>query len=350
MSQEKKTKMVNLALQGGGAHCAFAWGVLDKILEDGRLQIDGLTGTSAGAMNTVVYSYGKMMGGYEGAREALHNFWKDISETGAIFSPVKITPLEAFFMENGGGNPWSFQAFEAFTQMFSPYDFNPMDINPLRHILERHVDFEQITECKCTKMFICATNVRTNRIKVFKNKEITTDSVLASACLPMLFQAVEIDGEAYWDGGYMGNPALYPLFYHTDTDDMMIIHINPIEREEVPKKAHEIHNRINEISFNSSLLREIRAIAFIQKLVEEGWIKEGHKSKITHEKFYMHSIRADNIMRSYSVASKFSPGWKMLCEIRDKGREVMEEWLEENYKHVGNKCTVDLRSTFLDHD
>ena len=271
---KQSRKKINLALQGGGAHGAFSWGVLDKILEDGRLEIDGLTATSAGAMNAAVYSYGKMKGGADRAREALHNFWKDISDTGSIFSPVKITPLEALFMGEATSSI-SFQMFESFTRMFSPYQFNPLNINPLKDVLKRHVDFDEIHACKCTQMFICATNVRTNRIKIFKNDEISADAVLASACLPMLFQAVEIEGEAYWDGGYMGNPALYPLFYHTDTDDMMIIHINPIKREEVPKTAPQIYNRINEISFNSSLLRELRAISFIQKLVEEGWIKEG---------------------------------------------------------------------------
>lgn len=348
MAKSSSKKKVNLALQGGGAHGAFAWGVLDKMLEDGRLEIDGLTATSAGAMNAAVYSYGKMTGGYDGAREALDNFWRDISDTGAIFSPIKITPLDMLFMGYATDSPLSFQMFEAFTHMFSPYQFNPMNINPLKDVLERHVDFDKLTFCACTKMFIGATNVRTNRIKIFDNKEITADAVLASACLPMLFQAVEIDGEAYWDGGYMGNPALYPLFYHTDTDDMMIIHINPIVREELPKEPHQIYNRINEISFNSSLLREIRAIAFIQKLVGEGWIKEGYEHKLTHEEFYMHSVRADDIMKDYSVASKFNPNWDMLCELRDKGRETMEAWLKQHYNDVGKRSTVDIRKEFLD--
>ena len=231
-------KPVNIALQGGGAHGAFAWGVLDAICEDGRIEIDGLSATSAGAMNAAVYAYGKMKGGLDGAREALHNFWHDISEAGNTFSPVRPTFLEDFFSGwQGVDQSMSYVMFENFTKTFSPYEFNPLNFNPLRDVLGRHVDFDELQHCDSTKMFICATNVRTNKIKVFQNEEVSCDAVLASACLPMLFQAVEIDGEAYWDGGYMGNPALYPLIYHTKTQDMVIVHINPIYREEVPKTA-----------------------------------------------------------------------------------------------------------------
>ncbi len=347
--RRRAPKTINLALQGGGAHGAFAWGVLDKLCEDGRLSIDGLTATSAGAMNTAVYSYGKMKGGLDGAREALHNFWRDISDAGQRYSPIKPVFWEQWF----GGDKWqdldqsfSYLWFESFTKMFSPYEFNPLNINPLREVLLRHVDFAEITHCKCTNMFVSATNVRTNKIKVFRNDEITCDAILASACLPMLFQAVEIDDEAYWDGGYMGNPALYPLVYYTNTSDIVILHINPIEREEVPKSSRAIFNRINEISFNSSLLREMRAIDFVKRLVEEGWIKDEFRDYFQFTHLNIHSIRPDEVIRDFSVASKFSPDWGFLCHLRDAGREITAQWLEESHDAIGQRSTVDLRREF----
>ncbi len=343
------TKKINLALQGGGAHGAFAWGVLDKILEDGRLEIDGLSATSAGAMNAAVYAYGKMTGGAEGARKALEAYWKDVANTGQVYSPVRMNPMEMLMLGWGDVNEsMGYQAFESFTRMFSPYQFNPLNINPVKDVLERHVDFDKLAACDCVKLFICATNVKTNRIKVFQNKDVSADAVMASACLPMLFQAVEIDGEHYWDGGYMGNPALYPLFYHTDTDDMVVIHINPIERDAIPTEPHDILNRVNEISFNSSLLREFRAIAFIQKILDEGWIKDEFRDHITHEKFHMHSIRADEVMKEFSVASKFTPNWEFLTHLRDAGRDAAATWLATHYDDIGKCSTVNLRQDYLE--
>ena len=342
-----QSRRVNLALQGGGAHGAFAWGVLDQICEDGRLSIDGLSATSAGAMNTAVYSYGMMKHGPDGARQALHDFWKDVSEAGQRYSPVKPSYWDQYF---GGwenlNQSLAYHWFDTFSKVFSPYQFNPLDFNPLRDVLEQHVDFDEIKRCDCTNMFICATNVRTNKIKVFHNEELSLDAVLASACLPMLFQAVEIDGEAYWDGGYMGNPALYPLIYETETDDIVILHVNPIERDEVPKTSHDIHNRINEISFNSSLLREMRAIHFVKKIVEEGWIKDEFRDHFHFTHLNIHSIRADDAMSEFSVASKFSPDWDFLCQLRDAGREATASWLDENYAAIGKRSTVDLKQEF----
>ncbi len=339
--------MVNLALQGGGAHGAFAWGVLDKLCEDGRLEIDGLSATSAGAMNTAVYSYGKMKRGVDGAREALHDFWKDISDAGQRYNPVKPGFWEQFLggwesVNQSLGYHW----FDTFTRVFSPYQFNPLNFNPLRDVLAKHVDFDEIKRCRNTQMFICATNVRTNKIKVFRNEEVSLDAVLASACLPMLFQAVEIDGEAYWDGGYMGNPALYPLVYHTDTRDIVILHVNPIERDEVPRTSRDIFNRINEISFNSSLLREMRAIHFVKRIVEEGWIKEEFRDHFHFTHLNIHSIRADEVTGKFGIASKFSPEWDFLCHLRDEGRRVTENWLDLNFDAIGQRSTVDLKQEF----
>lgn len=343
----RQIKSVNLALQGGGAHGAFAWGVLDKILEDGRLWIDGLSAASAGAMNAVVFAYALHKHGKEGARKALRDFWFDVATTSKMYSPFKNSAWEAmmFGWENLD-HVTSFYAFDAFTKALSPYQFNPLNINPLKKILERHVDFDELHDDRETKLFISATNVRTNRIKVFKNTDVCVDAVMASACIPILFQAVEIDGESYWDGGYMGNPALYPLIYETATDDIIIVHINPVVREEVPRTPMQIMNRINEISFNSSLLREIRTIDFAKRMVEENWIKDEAKDKFRFTDLYVHSIRSDEATTPLSVSSKYTPEWNFLRHLRDQGRKFTEDWLEQNFDHIGEKSTIDLRAQY----
>jgi len=337
-------KRVNLALQGGGAHGAFGWGVLDKLLEDGRLDIEGLSATSAGSMNAVVYAYGRMTGGPDGAREALERFWRNISEAGALYSPVRALPWETALGGNVGQSPFYF-LFDTLTRTFSPYQFNPFNFNPLRDVLAKSVDIERLAECRCVELFLCATNVRTGQPRIFRNEQITMDVVLASACLPFLFQAVEVGGEHYWDGGYMGNPAMYPLFYHTQCRDIVIIHINPIVRPQLPTTAPEIQNRLNEITFNASLLKELRAIAFASKLVEQGWIKDEYRSKLKH--LFIHSIRADDALCGLTVASKFNTDWSFLRDLRDLGRKAAAQWLEHAYDHIGYHSTVDLRSEYL---
>lgn len=343
----EQIKSVNLALQGGGAHGAFAWGVLDKILEDGRLWIDGLSAASAGAMNAVVFAYGLHMDGKEGARKALHDFWFDVATTSKMLTPFKNSAWEAmvFGWENLDHSA-SFYMFDAFTKALSPYQFNPLNYNPLKKILEKHVDFDELHRDRDTKLYISATNVRTNRIKLFKNEDICVDAVMASACIPTLYQAVEVDGEAYWDGGYMGNPALYPLIYETSTDDILIVHINPVEREEVPRTPMQIMNRINEVSFNSSLLRELRAIDFAKRMVEEDWIKPEAKDKFRFNNLYVHSIRSDKAIGPLSVASKFTPEWNFLCHLRDQGRKYTEEWLDDHFDSVGKESTINLREQY----
>jgi len=338
------SKTINLALQGGGAHGAFAWGVIDKLLEDGRLKIDGLCATSAGAMNACVYAYGNMKGGPEGAREALHNFWWKIHKVSEIYSPVKIWPIEKMLSLNAD-QCFSYFLFDSITHLFSPYQFNPLDLNPLKDVLSEEIDFDELHACDSTKLFISTTHVHTGKVRVFENKNVTLDVVLASACLPFLFKAVTIDGEDYWDGGYMGNPALFPLFYHTDSRDVLIVHINPIERLETPKTASEIMNRINEISFNSSLLQELRAIAFVKKLVQNNMITDHFKNDF--KDVLVHSIRSDKILAEFSVASKFDADWQFLTKLRDKGRDAMEAWLNDNFENVGIRDTVDLDHEFL---
>ena len=347
---KRNAKTINLALQGGGAHGAYAWGVIDRLLEDGRIKIEGISGTSAGSMNAVITAYGNMTGGRGGARAALYNFWKKISEAGAIYSTLNQTPWD-YFQRHWNGN-WnmdqsvSYQMFDMVTRMWSPYQFNPLNFNPLRKVLEASVDFDELEKCQSTKLFLSATNVRTGKVRVFKTEEITTDVVMASACLPMLFQAVKIGTDHYWDGGYMGNPALFPLIYHTRSRDLLVVHINPIEREELPTSSADIMDRLNEITFNSSLLKEMRAIAFVTRLIEEDWLKEEHKGKLKH--LIMHAIRAEGVLSDLSVASKLNTDWHFLLYLRDLGRDEADKWLKQNFASIGKQSTIDVGAEFLD--
>ena len=335
-----KTKKINLALQGGGSHGAFTWGVLDRILEDGRLEFEAISGTSAGAMNAVVCADGMMSGGNDGAREALAHFWSEMSKS-AKTSPIKRAPFDMFMgnwtLENSPG----YHFFDALTRMVSPYQLNPLNINPLLSLIENVVDFERVRVCDCTKLFISATNVETGRVKVFDSASLTADMVMASACLPMVFQAVEIDGVPYWDGGYMGNPALFPFHTHTDCSDIMVIQINPVERSGAPKTAHDIMNRVNEISFNSSLLKELRAIDFVSRLIREGKLsdKEYRDTRI-------HIVENQEALLPLGASSKMNAEWAFLTHLCDLGRDTAENWLSENFDQIGKKATVDISKLF----
>ena len=343
-------KPINLALQGGGAHGAFAWGVMDKLLEDGRLVFDGISGTSAGSMNAVVYAYGRTTGGPDGAREALEKFWKAVSDAGQRYSMVKQMFQNPFSFgaeknfSRLSPSP-SFEAMKFLTDSFSPYQLNPTNWNPLLDLLNGQVDFDRLNQCKETKLFLSATNVRSGKVRVFNTNEITAATVMASSCLPHLFQAVEIDGEHYWDGGYMGNPSLFPLFYNTTAGDVLIVHINPIERENVPQSPSEIYDRVNEVTFNSSLIKELRAVAFVQKLLDEGWLKDEYRDQLRYVR--IHSLRADKALADLNAASKFFSEWDFLTMLRDRGRDCAHEWLEKNFADVGFRSTVDLRAEFL---
>jgi len=269
---------INLALQGGGSHGAFTWGVLDRLLEDGRLEVEGISGTSAGAMNAAVLAYGLARGGRDGAREMLATFWHRIADA-ARLSPLQPSPLDRLLSVGNMDLSPSWFLFDNLSRLFSPYELNPLNINPLADVLRDVIDFEWLAEqCagEVVRLFLCATNVKTCKIKVFQGREISAEAVLASACLPFIFHAVEIDGEAYWDGGYMGNPPIFPLIYHTTGSDVLIVQINPINIAEVPKRAPEIMDRINEVSFNSSLMREFRTIAFVTRLIDDGRLELGH--------------------------------------------------------------------------
>jgi NTE family protein len=336
-----ETKTINLALQGGGAHGAFAWGVLDRLLEDERIAFEGLSATSAGAMNAVTLAYGLTLGGRDGARKALANFWRRVAHAGMI-SPLQPTWFERLSHNHSLESSPAFVLFDLVSRLYSPYQFNPLNYNPLRQVLEQTVDFERLRTESAVKLFLSATNVRTGKVKVFGNDELSVDAVLASACLPFMFQAVNIDGESYWDGGYMGNPAMYPLIYRCESRDIVIVHINPIERMETPTTARDILNRINEISFNSSLMREMRAIAFVTKLIDEGAIEEGRMKRML-----IHAIEAQDFMRELGVSSKLNADWEFLTHLRDVGRERAEAWLEENFAAINQRTSVDLAGMYL---
>lgn len=333
-------KTVNLALQGGGAHGAFAWGVLDRLLEDGRVGFDGITATSAGAMNATVLAYGLSEGGPEGARRALANFWRRVSHAAAV-GPLQPSLWDRLTHNHALEASPAFATFDILSRLFSPYQLNPMNWNPLRKVLEESVDFDRLRANGKVRLFLSATNVRSGKVRIFKTCDVTADVVLASACLPFMFQAVEIDGEPYWDGGYMGNPALYPLIYNCDSRDVVIVHINPLMREGTPKTAQEILNRINEISFNSSLMREMRVIHFVTKLIDEGKMCNGEMKRML-----IHSIADDEMMRTLSVTSKLNGDWEFLTHLRDIGRARAEAWLEQSFDRLGEDSTVDF-ATYL---
>src|SRR5262245_51239360 len=335
-------KPVNLALQGGGAHGAFAWGVLDKLLEDSRLTIEAMSATSAGAMNAVVSAYGLSIAGPDGARAKLEEFWRQISNAGQLYSPVRSFPWQHWLQGSPEFSP-AFLLFQAMTHVFSPYQINPLNLNPLKDVLVEVVDFDRLAKCnKAPRLFLSATNVRTGKIKVFENEALSADVVLASACLPFLFHAVEIDGEHYWDGGFMGNPAIFPLIYNRGSKDVILVHITPIERKKLPRTAAEIFNRMNEISFNSSLMREMRAVTFVTKLIDDHVLDRDEYSRML-----IHSIRDDAAMAELGVATKLNPDWGFLSRLRDNGRDKAAEWLDANLDKVGQSSTVDLADVFL---
>lgn len=337
-------KNINLAFQGGGAHGAVTWGVADRLLEDDRLGVDSISGSSAGAVNATACAYGLHVNGCQGARDAMDNLWEEISRAGEIYSPVRANPFPTPFGGPDMVNALSYKMFDTMTRALSPYQLNPFNINPLKDILEKCIDFNSLRQCKSTKLFVSATNVRSGKVHVFQTPEMTSDMVRASACLPFLFKAVEIDGEHYWDGGYMGNPVLFPFFYESESSDTVIVHVNPIERDEVPTTAAEIMNRINEISFNSSLLRELRAINFVQKLLDDGWLKDDYRKRMRNIR--IHSIRSDQALVEYDIASKFRTDWTFLTALKQKGRNIADAWLEENYEKIGVCSSVDLREMF----
>ncbi|GLR86268.1 patatin-like phospholipase family protein [Bradyrhizobium iriomotense] len=336
-------KNVNFALQGGGAHGAFVWGVLDLVLEDGRLAIEAISATSAGAMNAVAMASGMAHGGNEAARENLHQFWYEVSRMDMVydfFSPLNQW-IQALKLPPEYHPVHSF--IHTLTHTVPPNLLNPFHFNPLRSLLQRVVDFDHLNSSPdAPQLFLNATNLRTGKIKVFQTPLLSADAVLASACLPPYFQAVEIDGEHYWDGGYLGNPAIFPLIYRKGSHDVIIVQVTAIRRDELPASAADVLHRINEISFNSSLMREMRAIAFATRLIDSGEL-----DKDKHSRMFMHWIGNDQLMSQLGTATQFHPEWSLLCRLRDEGREAARSWLDRHFDQIGNASTVDLTEMFL---
>jgi NTE family protein len=337
-----KIKKVGIALQGGGAHGAFTWGVLDRLLEVDELVADAMCGTSAGAVNAVVCAYGLHIGGPAKAKELMDQTWRKIANSGSFF--FKPGVMDKYFgngdMYNSPGYMW----FNSITQFMSPYNFNPFNYNPLRDILNEVVDFEELHLYNKKKLFICATNVKTNRAKIFTNKDITVDSVLASACLPFLFQAVEIDGEYYWDGGYMGNPPIFPLITNTNIRDVLLVKINSININSVPTTARDIADRVNEISFNSSLINEMKLIHYRNELLRNGILKSDDKA---NREIFVHTISGYDALSQLSYSSKMNTSWEFLLQLKAKGRETADKWMEKDFREVGLKSTFDVEEHFF---
>ncbi len=330
-------KCVSLALQGGGSHGAFTWGVLDALLEDGRLAIEAISGASAGAMNAIALADGWQEGGAEGARARLADLWRRVS-LGGTLSPIQrgiFDRMMGFWHDDDSfGRLW----LDAVRQFANPYDSNPLDINPLRDALVGLINFDNVRACAPVQIFISATNVWTGKIKVFERAELTVDHLLASACLPQVFKAVEIDGVPYWDGGYVGNPPLFPLFYGIATDDVVLVQINPIERRETPRTAREIADRLSEITFNNSLLKELRAVDFVRRLMDEGKL-----SPDDYKRVLMHRIEPTGWLDDFPASSRIKPDWSTISTLKERGRAAGIAWLERHYEDVGRRSTLDTR-------
>jgi len=326
--------LVDFALQGGGAHGAFTWGALDRLLEEPWLRIDGISGTSAGAMNAAVLVDGHAKGGADGARAALENFWRRVSNA-ALLSPLRRTPLDILLGRWTLDHSPVFLAMDLMARVFSPYDLGPGGTNPLRDILAESVDFARLAQASI-KLFITTTNVRTGRGRVFRNGEITPDVLLASACLPTLFQAIEIDGEGYWDGGYSGNPTITPLVRECNSKDTVLVQINPVERPGLPRSARDILNRLNEVSFNAVLLKELRMIALLRQVAQPD-----NSENAKWADMRIHRISSE-VMVELGYSSKLNAEWEFLCMLRDEGRRAGDAFLSAHHEDLGRRSTFDL--------
>ncbi|MGV8825704.1 patatin-like phospholipase family protein [Methylibium petroleiphilum] len=335
-------RRVDLALQGGGSHGAFTWGVLDRLLEDDAVEISAISGTSAGALNAAVLATGHARGGRAGARAALTAFWHDVSTSSQIFSPFSLSQASAAGSSFNFDKLPSYQWLNSFFRAFSPYEFNPLNLNPLRDVARRHVDEDALRRCDIP-LFITATSVRSGQAHVFTGKDLSIDALLASACLPFIFQAVTIDGEAYWDGGYTGNPAIYPLIYNTETLDILLVKINPLQHEGTPTRSVEIIDRLSEITFNASLVAEMRAIAFVSRLVREGRLDAGH-----YKDLRLHMIADDEGLAPFNASSKFNTDRVFLDGLFELGRRAADQWLKKHGDDIGVRSTLDVERSFLD--
>ena len=326
--------LIDLALQGGGSHGAFTWGVLDRLLEEPQLRIVAISGTSAGAMNAAVLADGWTDGGAEGARAALDKYWQRVARA-AAFSPLQRSPLDRLMGQWTLDTSPAYIAMDLMSRVLSPYDLNPLGFNPLHSILVECIDFDRLARSPI-KLFVTATNVRTGRGHIFRNPEISADVLLASACLPTMFRAIEIDGEAYWDGGFVGNPTITPLIRESDAHDTILVQINPRERPDTPRSAADILNRLNEISFNSPLMKELRMIALLRQVADPGTGEGARWAQMR-----MHRIRTD-ILAEFGASSKLNAEWDFMVMLRTEGRKAASEFLIASGDDLGKRSTADL--------
>ncbi len=331
---DRDSVLIDLALQGGSSHGAFTWGVLDRLLEEPRLHIAAISGTSAGAMNAAVLADGWTDGGAQGAREALENYWQRVSRA-AAFSPLQRSPLDRLMGRWTLDTSPLFVTMDLMSRVLSPYDLNPFDLNPLRGLLAESIDFDRLARSPI-KLFITATNVRTGRGRIFRNPEITADVLLASACLPTMFRAVEIDGEPYWDGGFAGNPTITPLIRESDAHDTILVQINPRERLDTPRSASDILNRLNEISFNSPLMKELRMIALLRQVADPGTGEGARWAQMR-----THRIMTD-MLGQFGASSKLNAEWEFVKTLRTEGRQITSEFLDTSVDDIGKRSTADL--------
>src|ERR1700675_1200383 len=319
--------LVDLALQGGGSHGAFTWGVLDRLIEEPWLRIEAISGTSAGAMNAAVVADGWTEGGAEGARTALESYWRRVSRAAAC-TPLQRSPLDRLMGRWTLDTSPAYVAMDLMARVISPYDLNPLGLNPLRTILAESLDFGRLANAPI-RLFITATNVRTGRGRIFRNAEITADVLLASACLPTMFQAIEIDGEPYWDGGYSGNPTLTPLVRESDAHDTILVQINPRERLEPPRTANDILNRLNEISFNSPLMKELRMIALLRQVANPGDGEGSRWAGMRTDRIWTHKLAA------YGASSKLNAEWEFVSMLKEDGRHSADRFLAKHAEDLG---------------
>ena len=346
MPRKKASKKINLALQGGGAHGAFTWGALVRFLEDERIEIAGISGTSAGALNGAAVKSGLVCNGREGAIENLAFVWDKIAGVQDLRMSEWLMPIPPGAVSSALEYSPIYKFGEAWTRMVSPYAYGPFYKNPLADVVAA-LDYESVCSHLGPKFFVSTTRVRNGKLRVFKEDEVNGDVILASACLPTLFRAVEMydseteQTEAFWDGGYAGNPALFPLFDQNLPDDIVIVNINPLERTELPISPEQIQNRINEISFNSSLLRELRAINFVQRMLDDGTMQTGQMARV-----YVHMVSDDALMNELSVATKTVPNAYVIHALQKAGYRAADDFLTAQFDQIGEGSSVDLRDMF----
>lgn len=344
MSRGQRTKTVNLALQGGGSHGAFTWGVLDRLLAETRLEFEGLSGISSGAMNAVIMTDGLLRGGRDGAREALSCFWNAVADAfNDLFQP---TAQLANWLMFETGPPFSLQSYLALTQAFSPYQLNPLNHNPLRDMLKARIDFERLQRQMPYKLFIGATEVRTGKLKVFSGEALTVDALLASACLPSLHHAITIDGEPYWDGGYAGNPPIFPLIFDCNNPDVVVVIVQPLARRELPMTADAIRVRAAELSFNTAFLREMRAIAFSKEQIQQNWLRLRGPLERRLGQLNMHLVQNQEVMQGLDPDSRYHSPPEFIQQLYSEGYAAGEAWLKDNFKHIGARSSIDLVEMF----